>query len=119
MLPIFLLLLGLFTGALSSIFGIGGGMITIPVLVFLFGFTQKMAVGTTLGMMLPPIGILAFLEYYKNGHVNLQAVALIVVGFLIGSYFMAKIAVTWDDFLLKKIFGVFIIFIGILFLFKK
>jgi len=96
------LLVGAFTGAASGMFGIGGGVFVIPAMVYLFGFSQKAATGTSLGMLLPPIGILAFLEFYKAGHVNVAAAALLIVGFVAGSYLSASYTVSLPDLLLKR-----------------
>lgn len=114
-----LIFLGLASGSLSGAFGIGGGILIIPALVFIFGFSQKMASGTTVAMMLPPIGILAFLEYYRNGFVDLRAAALIITGFLAGSHFSAKYAVKIDDLVLKRSFGALLVTIGIFYIFQK
>ena len=86
-------------------FGIGGGAFVIPALVVLCGFDQKMAAGTTLGMLLPPIGIAAFWQYYKADLVNVPAVLLLVAGFLAGSYLSAGYAIGLPSLLLKRAFG--------------
>jgi uncharacterized protein len=113
------IILGIVTGALSGMFGIGGGIFVIPALVFFYGFSQKMATGTTLAMLLPPIGILAFIEYYKNDLVNAKAAVLIICGFLIGSYISAKFVMKIDDLTLKRSFGLLLIIIGLIFIFQK
>jgi hypothetical protein len=77
-------LLGLVAGVLSGIIGIGGGVIIVPVLVFLFGLSQHQAQGTTLALLVPPIGILAAWTYYKAGYVNLEIAAFVCVGFVLG-----------------------------------
>ncbi|MEM7592613.1 MAG: TSUP family transporter, partial [Cyanobacteria bacterium P01_A01_bin.83] len=64
------IILGLFAGILSGLIGIGGGVMIVPSLVFLFGFSQQEAQGTTLGLLVPPIGILAAWTYYQQGYVN-------------------------------------------------
>jgi uncharacterized protein len=104
------LVLGLAAGVLSGLIGIGGGIIIIPVLVFVFGLTQHQAQGTTLALMVPPIGLLAALQYYKAGDVDLKIAGLICAGFFIGGLFGAKLAMSISDDLLKKVFG------GVLFL---
>jgi len=103
-----LLAVGLIAGALSSMVGIGGGTIIVPALVFLLAFSQKMAQGTSLAIMLPPIGILAVINYYKAGYVDFRVAAILCVTFLIGSYFGSKVAITLPDAVIKKIFGVFL-----------
>jgi len=110
MLNIFLYIAaGTFAGAVGGFLGLGGGLIVIPILVYLFGFSQHTAQGTTLAMMIPPIGILAALAYYKQGHVNLAAAGLLCLGFVFGAYLGAKFAVNIPEMVLKKVFGVFLL----------
>ncbi len=106
------LLVGTFTGAVSGMFGIGGGVFVIPAMVYFFGFSQKMATGTSLGMLLPPIGILAFIQFYRSGNVSVPAMVLLVVGFLAGSWLSAGYAVALPDVLLKRLFGGVLIVMG-------
>ena len=98
--------LGLVAGVFSGLIGIGGGLIIIPVLVLGFGMSQHLAQGTSLALMVPPIGILAAWTYYKEGFVNLKAAGLICLAFLIGGLLGAKIATTIPSLVLKRIFGV-------------
>ncbi len=114
-----LLLIGLLAGLVSGILGIGGGLIIIPMLVGLLGYTQKDAQGTSLGLLLLPIGILAVLNYYKAGHVNLRAVGIMVVTFVIGSYFSSLYAVSLPEGMLKKIFAVFLLAYAVKLFFGK
>ena len=100
------LLLGLSAGILSGLLGIGGGILIIPVLVFVFGLPQHMAQGTTLALMVPPIGLLAAWTYYKQGNVNLGIAALICIGFFFGGLLGAKLAGVVSAVLLKRLFGV-------------
>ena len=106
------ILLGLLAGSLSGLIGIGGGVIVVPSLIFLFGFSQQEAQGTTLGLLVPPIGILAALTYYQQGYVNLKVAALICVGFFVGGLLGAKLAVSLSTEVLKKVFGLVLLFIG-------
>lgn len=110
------LLVGIFTGAVSGMFGIGGGVFVIPAMVYLFGFSQKMATGTSLGMLLPPIGILAFLEFYKAGHVHVAASLLLVAGFVAGSYLSASYTVALPDLFLKRAFGGLLVVMGVIYI---
>jgi len=110
------LFVGAIIGAASGMFGIGGGVFVIPAMVYLFGFSQRMATGTSLAMLLPPIGILAFLQFYKAGHVNVAAALLLVAGFLAGSYFSAGYAVSLPDLLLKRLFGGLLIVMGAIYI---
>lgn len=103
-----LLLIGLAAGLMSGVLGIGGGIIIIPLLVGILGYTQKEAQGTSLGLLLLPIGILAVMNYYKAGYINVKAVMLMVATFVIGSYLSSKFALNMPDYILKKIFAVFL-----------
>jgi len=100
------IVLGVFAGTASGLLGIGGATIVIPSLVYLFGFSQHTAQGTTLAMMIPPIGLLAALTYYKQGYVNIPVAGLICVGFVLGGYLGAKIAIGFSEEVLRKVFGV-------------
>ena len=110
------LLIGAATGAVSGMFGIGGGIFVIPAMVYIYGFSQKLATGTSLGMLLPPIGILAFLQYYRSGLVSIPAALLLVAGFLAGSYLSAGYTVGLPDILLKRAFGGLLIAMGVIYI---
>ena len=110
------LAIGAVTGAVSGMLGIGGGVFVIPAMVYLFGFSQKMATGTSLGMLLPPIGILAFLQFYRAGQVSVPAMVLLVAGFLAGSWLSAGYAVALPDVLLKRLFGGVLIVMGTIYI---
>ena len=110
------LLIGAATGAVSGMFGIGGGILVIPAMVYIYGFSQKMATGTSLGMLLPPIGIVAFLQYYRSGLVSVPAALLLVAGFLAGSYLSAGYAIGLPDILLKRAFGGLLIAMGVIYI---
>ena len=107
------LLLGLTAGVLSGLIGIGGGVIIVPALVFLFGLSQHQAQGTTLALLVPPIGILAAWTYYRQGYVDIRIAAFIAMGFLIGSLLGAKLAAGFSNVVLEKIFGVALLLIAI------
>jgi uncharacterized membrane protein YfcA len=100
------LLLGLVAGIFGGLLGIGGGIILIPAMVFLFGMSQHTAQGTTLALMVPPIGLLAAWAYYKQGFVDLKVAAFICLGFFIGGLLGAKFAVEIPEPILKKVFGI-------------
>jgi uncharacterized membrane protein YfcA len=114
-----LLAIGLLAGFLSGLIGIGGGLVIIPVLVYFFSMSQKTAQGTTLFMFLLPIGILGVYNYHKAGHVDFKTAAIMAVTFLVGSYFGSKMAISFDTRLVKQIFAVTIILIGIRMLWGK
>jgi uncharacterized membrane protein YfcA len=101
------------TGILSGLIGVGGGVIVVPALVFLFGMPQHQAQGTTLALLVPPIGLLAAWEYYKAGYVDLRVAALVAGGIFIGGLFGARIATHMPDVLLEKIFGVALLLISL------
>lgn len=103
---IIFLVLGLCAGIVSGLIGIGGGIVIVPALVYIFGFSQHMAQGTTLAMLIPPIGILAALSYFKSGHVNLPVAGLLCLGFVLGGYLGARFAISFPEAILRKVFGV-------------
>ncbi|MBI1858774.1 MAG: sulfite exporter TauE/SafE family protein [Candidatus Melainabacteria bacterium] len=111
--------LGLAAGTLSGLIGIGGGIIIVPVLVIIMGFSQHLAQGTTLALMVPPIGILAAWTYYKNGYVDLKVALLICIGFFIGGLCGAKIATAIPSLALEKIFGVALLVVAVKMIFFK
>ncbi len=114
MTSIFLyLLLGVVAGALSGLIGIGGGVIIVPALVFLFRLTQHEAQGTTLALLVPPIGILAAWIYYRQGYVHVPMAAYICVGFVLGSLLGAKLATNLSNVLLEKTFGIAMLLIAL------
>ena len=114
-----LIVIGIVTGAMAGMLGIGGAIIMIPALVFFMGFSQQMSQGTSLAVMLPPIGILAAYNYYKAGQVNIKFAIILAVAFLIGSYFGSKLALTLPQPLLKKIFGVLLLLVAAKMLLSK
>ncbi len=101
--------LGLLAGICSGFLGIGGGTIIIPVLVYVFGLTQHQAQGTTLALMVPPIGLLAALKYYYEGNVDIRIAIFVCFGFFIGGLLGAYLVTPVPDPILKKIFGLFLI----------
>ncbi|MBN1526600.1 MAG: sulfite exporter TauE/SafE family protein [Candidatus Omnitrophica bacterium] len=109
----FYVLLGLAAGILSGIFGIGGGVVLVPALVYIFGLTQHQAQGTTLAIMIPPIGLLAALRYYYSGNVKLGMAAFICFGFFVGGLIGAHYIQNVPDPLLKKAFGVLLLIVSL------
>jgi len=106
------ILIGLLAGIISGIIGIGGGIILVPILILL-GLSQHQAQGTTLALLLPPIGALAAWVYYKQGYVNLKIAALICIGFFLGGLIGAKIACSLPNEILRKIFGISLLLIAL------
>ncbi len=114
-----LLILGIVAGYLSGLIGIGGGIILVPALVFLFGFSQYAAQGTTLTMMVPPIGILAVMNYYKNGYVDIKIAALLSLGFILGSFLGSKTAIYLPQDILRKFMAVLLLLVSLKLFFQK
>lgn len=114
---VILVLIGMVAGILGGMVGVGGGIIIVPALIFFLGFTQKMAQGTSLGILLLPVGILGVFQYYKQGYVDMRVVVVISLGFLIGSFFGSKIALALSQETAKKIFAVLMIIVAIKMLF--
>ncbi len=111
-----LLLLGALAGMLSSMVGIGGGLLIVPGLVLVMSMSQKMAQGTSLALMLPPLGAFAVLNYYKGGFVNFKVAGILCLAFIIGSIMGSKLALNLPETLLKKIFGIFLLIMSVKYL---
>src|SRR4249919_2359070 len=109
---IIVILIGLAAGMLSGLVGVGGGIIIVPALVFLLGFSQHQAIGTSLGILLLPAGILAVINYYKKGFIDIRVVLILFVGYIIGSYFGSKISLSVSQDVLKKAFAIMLILIA-------
>ncbi len=110
---------GLLAGFLSGLIGIGGGTIVVPILVIIFGLSQKTAQGTTLALLVPPIGILAAWTYYKQGYVDFPIAALICVGFIFGGLIGAKLAINISNQTLERIFGIALLIIAVKMIFSR
>ena len=102
------LVVGLLAGILGGFVGVGGGVLIVPALVLLLGFDQHLAVGTSLGALLPPVGLLGAYEYYKHGHLNITFALLLGLGLLLGGYIGAKIAVNVSGVALRRGFAIFL-----------
>jgi uncharacterized membrane protein YfcA len=113
------LLLGLVAGSLSGLIGIGGGVIIVPALALFFGMSQHQAQGTTLALLVPPVGLLAALTYYKQGYVDLKIAAFICIGFFLGGFLGAKLAIGLSNVILEKVFGVALLLIAVKMIFFK
>lgn len=105
-LIIILLLIGLSSGILSGLVGVGGGIIIVPALVFFLGFSQQQAQGTSLGLLLLPIGILAVWNYYSNGLIDMKIIGIMAISFVIGGWLGSKLAVSLSEVAVKRIFAV-------------
>jgi uncharacterized protein len=114
-----LALIGLTAGIFGGMVGLGGGVIMIPAMIYLLGMTQLQAQGTSLAVMLPPIGIFAAYNYYKAGHIDWRYALIIAAAFTIGGYFGSKIALNIPANVLRKVFALSIIAIALNMFFKK
>jgi uncharacterized membrane protein YfcA len=107
-----LILVGLLAGALSGMVGVGGGIIVVPALVYFLGFSQHQAQGTSLGLLLLPVGILAVMNYYKAGHIDIKVVAIMCIAFVIGGWLGSKYALSLPQQTVKKIFAILLLVVG-------
>ena len=108
-----IILVGIAAGILGGLVGVGGGIIIVPALVYFIGFSQKTAQGTSLGLIMLPVGIFGVLQYYKQGHVDFRVVGMLAIGFLAGSYFGSKFALSLPQETVKKIFAGLMIIIAV------
>ena len=106
-------LIGLLAGMLAGMIGVGGGIIIVPALVFFLGFSQKEAQGTSLGLLLLPIGILAVINYYNEKLIDVKVVGIMAVAFIIGGFLGSKIALAISEAALRKIFAVILFYTGL------
>jgi uncharacterized membrane protein YfcA len=107
-----MLVIGLFAGVASGMFGIGGGVIIVPALIYLAKFSQHAAIGTSLAILLPPVGLLAVIEYYRHGKVDLKAALIVAIAFMAGGWIGANMANHISGHHLKLLFGIFVVGIG-------
>ena len=111
--------IGAIVGAFSGVVGIGGGVLFVPVLVWLMGMDQHKAQGTSLGALLAPVGIFAFWEYYRHGQADVKVAAWLAAGFLVGGLFGAMGAQHIPDLWLRRIFAIALVAIGARMWFSK
>lgn len=114
-----LILIGIITGIMAGMLGIGGAIIMVPALVYILGLSQQAAQGTSLAVMLPPIGIIAAYNYYRAGQVNLKFALILAACFIVGSYFGSKLSLNLPETVLKKIFGFLLLAVAIKMLLSK
>jgi len=114
-----LAIIGLIAGMLSGVAGIGGGLIVIPALIFLLGMGQFEAQGTSLAMMIPPIGAMAAYSYYKEGYINWKYALILAAFFFVGGWLGSKIILQIPQNIVKKGFAIFMIFVAVKMLFSK
>lgn len=116
---ILLIIIGFLAGIVGGSLGLGGGIIIVPALVFILGFSQHYAQGTSLAVLLFPIGILAVINYTKNGYVNYKFAVVLMIAFVIGSYFGSEISVHLPEKVLKKVFGIFLLLVSLKMIFSR
>ncbi len=114
-----LVAIGLMAGVFGGIFGIGGAIVMIPALVYIMGVDQHTAQGTSLAVMLPPIGLFAAYNYYKAGQVNIWFAVIIALAFMAGGFLGSKIALSLPESTMRKVFGVLLILIALRLIFTR
>jgi uncharacterized membrane protein YfcA len=111
-----ILTIGLVAGISAGMFGLGGGAIIVPAMMYLVGFQVKTAMGTSLMTLVLPVGVLGAIEYYKQGNVDIKAVLLLTLGLFIGTLFGAKFTLSLPDVLVRRLFGIFLLLISVRYL---
>jgi uncharacterized membrane protein YfcA len=106
------LLIGLAAGMGSGLFGIGGGIIIVPLLILAFGFTQQKAQGTSLVALLLPVGLLAVKNYYDKQMIDFQKGGIIALGILLGAFFGSKLALELDELTMRRCFAGFLVIVA-------
>lgn len=116
---IILICTGLAAGILSGFVGLGGGVVMVPCLVYFLGMNQHLAQGTSLAVMLPPIGILAVINYYKAGHVDMKSALILSLAFIIGGFFGSKLAISLPEHIIRRSFGIIVLLVALKMIFNK
>jgi len=116
---ILLAIIGLMAGVFSGTFGVGGAIIVIPALIFFLGLSQHQAQGTSLAFMIPPVTLMATINYWKNGYVNWKFALILAVMFFIGTYFGSMISIILPEKILRKMFGGLMLLIALKLIFSK
>jgi uncharacterized membrane protein YfcA len=109
-LVLLLALVGFFAGVLSGLVGVGGGVIIVPCLVIFLGFSQQAAQGTSLGLLLLPVGIFAVINYYNKGYIDVKVVLIMSIAFIAGGWLGSKLALQLSQEALRKIFAIVLIY---------
>lgn len=116
---IILLFIGLFGGIVSGSLGVGGGIIIVPALIYFLGFNQHLAQGTSIAILLPPTGILAAIQYYKKGFIDIKVALILMLIFVVGAYLGSLISLNIPAKTLRKAFGFFMLVISLKMIFGK
>ena len=106
-------IIGAFGGVASGLFGIGGGVVIVPALIYWAGFSQHKATGTSIAVLLPPIGLAATIEYYRNGNVDLRAAMILAATMFLGAWGGAFLANQMKGPHLRLLFGIFVTSLGV------
>ena len=107
-----LLGIGLVAGVFAGMFGIGGGLIIVPALLYIMKMNALESIGTSLAALIPPVGLLWAIEYYRNGYVNLRFAALVAIGLFAGAYFGARIIIGLPPAVIRRIYGSFLLVVA-------
>jgi uncharacterized membrane protein YfcA len=107
-----LLAIGLVAGVAAGMFGIGGGLIIVPALIFVLKVRELEAIGTSLAALIPPVGLLGAFEYYRSGYINLRYAALIALGLFIGAYFGARLMIPLPVTVIRRLYAAFLFLIA-------
>ncbi|HUN57410.1 MAG TPA: sulfite exporter TauE/SafE family protein [Candidatus Binataceae bacterium] len=113
MQTIIVLTIGIVAGVLGGFFGLAGGIVIVPALVFVLSMPTQTAVGTSLAALLPPVGLLGAMEYYKHGNVNFVYAMLLAAGLMAGAYFGAILAVRMSEEMLRRAFAIFLALLAV------
>jgi uncharacterized protein len=103
-----LLAIGLIAGVFAGMFGIGGGIVIVPALLLVVKMKELDAIATSLAAMIPPVGLLGAMAYYRTGHINIRYAALVALGIFLGAYFGARIMISLPPTLIRRLYGVFL-----------
>lgn len=107
-----LLAIGLIAGVLAGMFGIGGGLVIVPALLYFMKMSEVDAIGTSLAALIPPVGLLGAREYYRSGHVNLTYALVVAAGLFLGSYFGARIILSLPPLVIRRVYAVFLVIVA-------
>ncbi|AFU70470.1 TauE-like permease, putative [Psychroflexus torquis ATCC 700755] len=114
-----LVVIGLIAGFLSGILGVGGGVVMVPLMILLLGFSQHQAQGTSLAVLAVPVTLAAAYNYYQDGSLNWRYALVMALMFVIGGYLGSKLAISLDEKVLKRIFGIVLVVLGFRMIFAK
>lgn len=110
---IILICIGFAAGAFSGMFGIGGGLIMVPAMVFFLAMSQQSAQGTSLGVLVIPVAAVAAFNYYREGALNIKYALVIALSFVVGGYFGSKLSLGMSELMLKRLFGVLMLIMAL------